>query len=72
LSTTYKQSDDEVTITYGSGEVVGYVVSDTVEVEGISNSVGNNAATMRFLSVFNAKDLEDLKSDGVLGFAPIF
>lgn len=50
---------------YGSGEIYGYESFDEV---GLTPSV--SAKHMQFLSVFVARDLEGMSSDGILGLAP--
>ena len=84
-SRTYKSVNNGTAeeIKYGMGEVKGYVVNDhialgkrdylhTQELLPDYMKRSSTAENVNFLSVFFAKDLEGLQSDGLLGLSPMF
>ena len=66
-STNYYDTRDQDQVTYGIGQVKGYVVVDDV---AVADSVDLQANDVNFLSVYYAKDMSTLKSDGLLGLSP--
>lgn len=68
-SSTYKRTSTyPQIIQYGGGSVWGYKSMDMVCLD--SDDSGTCFPNYSFLSVFEAKDLEGLQSDGILGLAP--
>ena len=67
LSTGYINSERVETVQYGIGKIEGSVVNDDVS---ILPSKEGQAQDVNFLSVYKAKDLSTLESDGLLGLSP--
>lgn len=67
LSEGYKNTGGQDEIFYGIGYVKGYIVNDDIS---ITNSKETAARDVNFLSVTNAKSLDKLVSDGLLGLSP--
>ena len=63
----YRKTYQVEKIVYGIGEINGFVVNDDIS---ISNSIAYMATDVNFLSIFSAKHLSSLKSDGLLGLSP--
>lgn len=57
----------EKEVFYGIGYVKGNIVNDDI---AITNSMSTAAKDVNFLSVSNAKSLDTLLSDGLLGLSP--
>jgi len=66
-STGYRTSSVEKEVFYGIGYVKGNIVNDDI---AITNSMSTAAKDVNFLSVSNAKSLDTLLSDGLLGLSP--
>ena len=63
----YRDSGRIETVKYGIGSIKGRVVNDDIS---ITNSPKTTAHNVNFLSVFEAKELQQLESDGLLGLSP--
>ena len=68
-SSTYSATAVNQTVTYGKGQVQGYVVSDQV---GLVSDGSVTATSSKFLSIFTATDISGISSDGLLGLSPTF
>ena len=66
-STGYRTSTVEKEVFYGIGYVKGKIVNDDIS---ITNSKDTAAKDVNFLSVSQAKSLDTLMSDGLLGLSP--
>ncbi|CDW80046.1 pepsinogen a [Stylonychia lemnae] len=68
VSEFFEQISDEPTVvTYGTGQVRGYLSQDQV---CLQKNLSSCLQEFQFLSVFETYELGGLKSDGVIGLAP--
>ncbi|CDW72166.1 eukaryotic aspartyl protease family protein [Stylonychia lemnae] len=71
-SSTYQQTGYNETVTYGKGQVKGYVVQDQVSLTSATTGSTYVAQSSKFLSIYEASDISGLISDGLLGLSPNF
>ena len=68
-SSSYTPTTVSEKITYGKGQVQGYIVSDSVS---LTDSIALMARNSKFLSIYTASDISSVRSDGLLGLSPQF
>jgi hypothetical protein len=67
LSSGYHDTGEVDNVVYGIGEIKGQIVNDDI---AITKSTEYQAIDVNFLSVYYAKDLATIESDGLLGLSP--
>ena len=67
VSSGYKNTGLLETVRYGIGSIKGNVVNDDISITDKAITMARN---VNFISVFEAKNLSTLESDGLLGLSP--